>query len=90
MAATSDNVLMRFRSTSIRGLEVTGGGTALVCVYNAQIKYLAHILCLRECQNVLPGAHNFVIRDTTLYVAQNVCIATIVLMVQHDLTICQD
>jgi hypothetical protein len=77
----ADSILTRFRSTSRTGLEVTGGGTSQVCVYNAQINYLAHILCFWESQNVMQGAHNFTIRDTTLYVAQNVCTVTTALMV---------
>ena len=31
----TDSILTRFRSTFTRGLEVTGGGTSLVRVYNA-------------------------------------------------------
>ena len=62
------------------GLQATGGGTSPVCVYNAQIDSLAHVVCLRESQNVMQGAHNFIMRDTTLYVAQNVCTVTTAVM----------
>ena len=33
----------------------------------------AHILYLRESQNVMQGVHNFIMKDSILYVAQNVC-----------------
>jgi len=48
----ADSILTRYRSTFMRGPEVTGGGMSLVCVYNVQINSLAHILLslgLPEC-----------------------------------------
>jgi hypothetical protein len=77
----ADSILTRFRSTFTRALEVTGRGTSPVRVYNAQINSSAHIHCLWESQNVMQGAHDFIITDATLYVAHNVCIVTTALMI---------
>ena len=42
-------------------------------------------------KHVMEGAHNVVMRDSTLYVAQNVCLFITALMVSDiDLTLCQD
>ena len=58
--------------------QLTGEGTSLVCLQCANS--LAHILCFQEPQNVMQGAHSFIMRDSTFYVAQNVCIVTTALM----------
>lgn len=43
-------------------------------------KYILWLMSVGN-QNVMQGAHNFVMTDTTLYVAQNVCTVTMALMV---------
>jgi hypothetical protein len=60
-----------------RAPQVTGEGTSLVCLQCAN-NSPAHI---RESQNVMQGAHNFIMRDSTFYVAKNVCPEAKALMV---------
>ena len=43
-----DGILMRFRSTSTRVLEVARGELSVMHVYNAQIDPLAHVLCFGD------------------------------------------
>ena len=63
----------------------------LWCVYNVSTNSSAHILCLQESQNVMQGAHNFTMRDSTFYVAQNVCPVITALMIWDiDQSFCQD
>jgi hypothetical protein len=66
------NILTRYRSVFTRAPQVTGEGTSLVCLQCGNDSS-AHIPCLRESQNVMQGAHNFIMRDSTFYVAKNVC-----------------
>ena len=51
----------------------------LWCVYNVQIHWLLSFV-FQESQNVMQGAHGFVMRDSRIYVAQNVCPVTTALM----------
>jgi hypothetical protein len=76
----TDSILTRYRSTFTRAPQVTGEGTSLVCLQCAN-NSSAHIPCLRESQNVMQGAHNIIMRDSTFYVAKNVCPETTALMV---------
>jgi hypothetical protein len=76
----TDSILTRYRSTFTRAPQATGEETSLVCLQCAN-NSPAHIPCLRESQNVMQGAHNFIMRDSTFYVAQNVCPETTALMV---------
>ena len=63
----------------------------LWCVYIVSTNSLAHIHFLWESQNVMPGAHNFTMRDSTFYVAQNVCTVITALMIWDiDQSFCQD
>jgi hypothetical protein len=48
---------------------------------NVQTNSLAHFLYLRESQNVMQGAHNFVMREPRFYEAQKVCSVITALMV---------
>ena len=64
---------------------------SLVCVYNTDLHFLAHILLLLGPKHVMERASNVVMRDSTLYVAQNVGHFITALMVSDiDLTPCQD
>ena len=40
----ADSILTRSRSMITTASEVTGEGTSLVCIYNAKINSLAHII----------------------------------------------
>ena len=53
----------------------------LWCVDNVQTNSSAHFVCFRDAQNVMQGARNIVMRDSTFYVAQNVCSVIPALMV---------
>ena len=54
---------------------------SLVCIYNTYLHSLALILCFWDPKRVMEGACNVVMRDSTLYVAQNVCLFITALMV---------
>ena len=60
--------------------EVAGEGMSLVCLQYTT-KFFGSYSFLRGPQNVMQGAHNIVMRDSTLYVAQNVCPLITALMV---------
>ena len=85
----ADSILTGFRSTSMREPEVAGEGS-LVCIYKTSLNSSSDFLFLWKTQNVMQGAHIYM-RDSTLYVAQNVCPVIIALMVSDmDLTFYQD
>ena len=65
----------------IRLPEITSEGTALVRVHFGLIKFLfSHFM---GHQNVLPGAHNFVIKGSNLYSAQKVCLVMMVVSLRY-------
>ena len=76
----ADGVRKRSRLMFTRAPKVMGEDTSPVCLQCTN-KLNGSFLCLRESQNVMQGAHNFVLRDSAFYVAQNVCPVITALMV---------